>query len=61
MTDLKPCPHCGGPVSIEDYEDPRIRERHRIICNGCGTQYENYTMFRDREGLIEKWNQRAKE
>jgi len=51
MTDLLPCPCCGGAASIDGYKDS-----YSAGCEDCGLQ----TIYRDTvAGTIKAWNIRA--
>ena len=59
MTELKPCPFCGGKALLGFSKDEHLNERHFVICEnvikcGCLTQYCN-----SKDKAIEKWNRRA--
>ena len=59
MTDLKPCPFCGGEGSayqVLDYPE-KIGPRFSVICNGCGASVT--TIFQSEWTAIEAWNRRA--
>jgi len=59
---LKPCPQCGGEVSVKEYGEGSAENTGWIIvCAPCNTM-----MSQDAEGftkceldLVEKWNKRA--
>lgn len=57
MTELKPCPFCGGKnawVAENRMDDLFIG--YNVHCNGCGVE-TNYT--KDKDKAIESWNRRA--
>jgi len=56
MTELKPCPFCGGKAKIYKYAGSDIRTRY-IMCTCCGMGTDR---MREEEA-IEKWNRRVKE
>ena len=59
MTDLKPCPFCGGEGSayqVLDYPE-KIGPRFSVICNDCGASVT--TIFQSEWTAIEAWNRRA--
>tara|TARA_Y100001973_G_scaffold68073_1_gene99379 strand:- start:773 stop:979 length:207 start_codon:yes stop_codon:yes gene_type:complete len=59
---LKPCPHCGGEVSITEYgEDSEDYTGWMIICSTCDTMMsQDSEMFTKNEyDLISKWNKRS--
>ena len=52
MTELKPCPFCGGEAKISDMGYP-----HWVFCEKCGARIHGYTT--DERDSIEAWNRRA--
>ena len=46
MTDLKPCPFCGGEAVILPYA---------VVCNNCGAKIETIYKYR----MFAAWNTRA--
>lgn len=61
MTELKPCPFCGG-TSVDVKYEPYPVPNHYIVCNynkgGCGASSGcDYTV----EEAIEAWNRRVGE
>ena len=58
--DLKPCPHCGGPVEMALVE--RTSPAHfRICCKNCPIWTEGVAALHESlwELIIEAWNRRA--
>lgn len=59
MTELKPCPFCGGKAKIQDKHYP-----HYIYCEECGASVHGklfgYTDKIDIQISIEAWNRRAR-
>lgn len=55
MTELKPCPFCGGTPKISEY-----KRKWSIECRSdyCGLVVET-SYFRSLEDAIEEWNTRA--
>lgn len=49
MTELKPCPFCGGQAHI-------MHEGHWIMCEDCQSESGYYET---KEETIEAWNRRA--
>ena len=57
---LKPCPSCGGEVSLVEFEVARGNHRYWVECNLsiCNTHTEVYAT---KERAIEAWNKMADE
>ena len=62
MSELKPCPFCGGTASIRavtPVHDPNIRAYgyggYYPMCNDCLTTGNNYSTY---EKAAEAWNRR---
>ena len=56
MTELKPCPFCGGKAYIVK----GFTGLHMILCKDCGLT----AIFQNKEGrqeTIKAWNRRVKE
>ena len=51
MTDLKPCPFCGGKAKSKGYQIG-----FRVMCPECGGRAK---LFSTAEEAIEAWNRRA--
>ena len=65
MTDLKPCPFCGGKAQIDkipkwDWESREYDYQIRCQESGCIATSLNY-FYDTEEAAIEAWNRRAKE
>lgn len=58
MTELKPCPFCGGTNVVVDEFWERYDEPYFIACNECGASGP-YT--HKKEEAIELWNRRVNE
>lgn len=64
MTELKPCPFCGGEPYIAYNEDKRS---WIVRCFHCGAEvkecmafdYGELSMKSARDWIVDKWNQRA--
>lgn len=65
MTDLKPCPFCGGPASADADEIMRYVDEEgknstivlfSVGCINCGCKTYRYSKM---ESAIEAWNRRA--
>lgn len=54
MSELKPCPFCGGEAHY--WLDTQYQDRHVIECDdcGCNRRYEY-----SKEGVEKEWNTRA--
>lgn len=61
MSDLKPCPFCGGEVELRDKFDG-ADETSFILCIKCHMWFEKF-IWRgcDHADIIEEWNQRMSE
>lgn len=51
MSDLKPCPFCGGEAAFHEHE------RVGVECIECGAGFA--CVYRDRDEAADKWNRRA--
>lgn len=62
MSELKPCPFCGGHEYHKAYPDryhlPEICEYHTVACTNCGA---TCGAFPNKEEAIEAWNRRNNE
>lgn len=57
MTELKPCPFCGGKeVGLVDHISPQGNKNYTVICVSCGASVNNYDKPQQ---AIRKWNMRA--
>lgn len=64
MTELKPCPFCGGEAKLdigEDwdvdmYNEPYPTACYSVVCKGCGTM-NGY--FETESEATELWNRRV--
>ncbi|HBO3869459.1 Lar family restriction alleviation protein [Pseudomonas aeruginosa] len=52
MTELKPCPFCGGSAFV----GPFTRKRWFCECEDCGTSMISQS---DKQHAIDQWNRRA--
>lgn len=55
MTELKPCPFCGGRVKMTKGV---LQGTNVIICMKCGADVMFYGADHDRTKFIKKWNSR---
>jgi len=65
MTELKPCPFCGGEAHLRDWEDGE-GFRYQVICQECEGSSDEY--YADSGQTIhaeidatDRWNTRPKE
>lgn len=63
MSDLKPCPFCGGEVQLCNIDGDRSYEfsyYYEIVCRHCGLSNKSIYANRDRveNAAIEHWNTR---
>jgi Lar family restriction alleviation protein len=64
VSELKPCPFCGGEASTEfiDYEGDTWVGKHEVICcNDTCVVQPNTDGFEPEEDAIKAWNTRALE
>lgn len=55
MTELKPCPFCGGKAYVQEHLSGLYRS---VICKVCCAATR---MFQKEKEAIEAWNRRASE
>jgi len=61
MTELKPCPFCGGDVELRDKTDGRD-ETYVIYCNKCHMNFEKFVWGGyGKSTVMKEWNRRVKE
>lgn len=61
MTELKPCPFCGGQVEMRDVMDGHD-ETFAFHCNSCHIYFTKFDwVAHDRKDVIKEWNRRVKE
>jgi Lar family restriction alleviation protein len=66
--ELKPCPFCGGKVTLTE-RDPSEGYRYLIRCENCEGDFNNPEKVvadfcfcsDDKEAIIKKWNTRVKD
>lgn len=64
MTDLKPCPFCGGKPELHDWQYwagpmSRVRVlRYGVLCTSCGVMFPADST---KEDAIKLWNRRTSE
>ena len=63
MTELKPCPFCGGNAKLVEYWLKGVcNTKHFFVqCKQCGVRKDNHhNGYKTREKAIDGWNERAK-
>ena len=58
MSELKPCPFCGGRAFIDRYERPK--QEWRIRCFNCPVKFGRYAGLSEEE-VTKAWNRRTAE
>ena len=60
MTEIKPCPFCGGEVyaSREDCYG-EVSDYFMVHCDECSLQFGFSSQFESEAEAIEAWNRRA--
>lgn len=61
MSELKPCPFCGGEAKLENESPARVSF---VKCKDCGARTYKYRIAFDHasdERAIKAWNMRAEE
>ena len=56
MSELKPCPFCGGEAKIRDFSTPDLDPEIDVFCTNCGGQTFVYETVGE---AIEAWNRRV--
>lgn len=57
MSELKPCPFCGGIAMFEEYTHPCCGKRWRVICTGCAAMVD--PGYAQGKSVVEEmWNRR---
>ena len=59
MTDLKPCPFCGGKVEIDMLDSENSRNVKIYSAVHCPECHEWFFKGLSRGKIIERWNRRA--
>lgn len=57
MTDLKPCPFCGGEAYMETPRFYRLPNAYRVRCLDCKAQ--TYSFYTTEQEAANAWNKRA--
>lgn len=58
MSELKPCPFCGGHAVIVNYIDERDDYWSYIYCEGCGFESAYFVETSD-DNMVDIWNRRV--
>ena len=63
MSDLKPCPFCGGEAKTEQVERIHYGTVYRVGCHtdGCRGWWYESVLYRTEAKAIEAWNTRTPE
>lgn len=64
MTELKPCPFCGGEGIVErDYppSETPANDHEWVECKVCGATGPWHRVSRTHQAIIRGWNRRLKE
>lgn len=56
MSELKPCPFCGGEAKLHEYFEPPDWHECSVGCPACGVTM--VVGFYDKDATIEAWNTR---
>ena len=59
MTELKPCPFCGGEGCIPVHVSPGDAIRFGVVCLDCGCETRQF--YETEAEAIEAWNNRTGE
>ena len=54
MSELKPCPFCGGKARLNEYKDCEIW--YEVWCDGCAVRTEQYE---NEDEAVKVWNHRV--
>ena len=57
LTELKPCPFCGGEAFIEEHKFHGCSNTYGVKCSKCHTQ--TYQFFDTKEMAEKRWNTRT--
>lgn len=57
MTDLKPCPFCGGEGVVQRHEYEGYTDTFGVVCFDCCAETRQF--YNTKEEAIEAWNRRA--
>ena len=58
MSELKPCPFCGGEATLRYEPSPGV---YYVHCDTCGSETGNTGLYRKEDKAIDAWNTRNKE
>lgn len=59
MSDLKPCPFCGGKGVMFTHNYPQLCPTYGVVCELCGTQGPQF--FYKEEDAAKYWNHRTED
>ena len=54
MSDLKPCPFCGGKARLNEYKDGEVW--YEVWCDECAVRTEQYETV---DEAVKVWNRRT--
>jgi len=57
MSELKPCPFCGGEGCIQRHEFVGYTDTFGIVCLDCGCETRQF--FTHKKTAVRAWNRRA--
>lgn len=57
MSELKPCPFCGGEATVFIKDWDNRADEYKIVCMKCGVQQEEFR--HEKAKAIEAWNRRV--
>ena len=57
MSELMPCPFCGGEGCIKRHEFIGYADTFGVVCLDCGAETRQF--FADKKTAIDAWNRRV--